>query len=233
MANQEKRIVSLTRLEKFLVRFAINKRPPFWRQFLAWNSKRQMAHEEPTSSLRYDFQIPDPSRPIPEGERGLVGPSGHLIPFVPQELLPKDVIGRQVDEVTPYVGTYGMGGPGFFGLKLGKEWLVFAIWGAGDWIWVNDIFVEDPYLEKYERPEPWLHDGTDTLSSKLVGTEISSIEIHRHSMAMSFSNGMSLAIDEAPESRPIFEGNKRYREFLEDDDLRKAVFLAPTTELWI
>ena len=147
--------------------------------------------------------------------------------------MPKDVIGRQVDEVTPYVGTYGMGGPGFFGLKLGKEWLVFAIWGAGDWIRVNDIFVEDPYFEKYERPEPWLHDGTDTLSSKLVGTEISSIEIHRHSMAMSFSNGMSLTIDEAPESRPIFEGNKRYREFLEDDDLRKAVFLAPTTELWI
>lgn len=223
----------MTQLEKFLVRLAINWRPPFWRQFLTWNSKRQLASVEPASALLYDFEIPDPSRPIPETERGMVGPSGHLIPFVPKAVTANDIIGRKVDEVLPYVGTYGMGGPGFLGLRFESEWLVFAIWGAGEWIRVNDILVEDVYFEGYGRPRPWIFDGVDNLSPNIIGSEVSSFEISKRSMVMSFSNGMSLSIDESPEGRPIFEGNKQKREFFDDDDLRRAVFLSPTTEIWV
>ena len=188
---------------------------------------------EPTSPLRYDFEVPDPSRPIPESDRGAIGPSAHLVPLVPKEVTAEETVGRRVDEVVPYIGTYGMGGTGFFGLRLGKEWLVFAIWGAGEWIRVDDTLVEDYYFEKYKRPRPWMFDGIDDLSPKLVGAEILSFEVQKRSLRMAFSNGMSLTIDESPESRPILEGNKRRREFLEDDDLRKAVFLAPTTEIWV
>lgn len=143
------------------------------------------------------------------------------------------MIDRKIDKVLTYVGTYGMGGPGFFGLRLGEEWLVIAIWGAGEWIRIDGEFVEDHFFETSERPKPWISDGEDRLSSKLVGAEISSLKIHRYSMKIGFSNGMSLTIDEAPEDRPILEGSKEGRRFLEADDLRQAVFLAPTAEIWV
>jgi hypothetical protein len=62
----------VSRLEKLFLRLALGGKLPFSRQVLAWNSKRQLASMEPTSSLGSDFEIPDPSRPIPENERGKV-----------------------------------------------------------------------------------------------------------------------------------------------------------------
>ncbi|WP_152618547.1 hypothetical protein [Leisingera sp. ANG-Vp] len=223
----------MTGFGKYLVRLAIGGKLPFSRQFLAWSSKRQLADMGPMSSMRYEFEIPDPSQPIPDDERGAVGPSGHLIPFVPNALSVEQVTGRQVDELLTYVGTYGMGGPGFFGLRLGEEWLVVAIWGAGEWMVADGILIQDPFFEDYGRPQPWITGDVDNLSPNLVGSKITSLELHQRSMRISFSNGMSFAIDEAAENRPIFEGNKKPREFLADDDLREAVFLAPTTEIWV
>lgn len=116
-----------------------------------------------------------------------------------------------------------MGGPGFLGFKLGEDWLVFAIWGAGEWIKVDDLLVVDYHFEAHKRPQPWISNADDRLSPKLAGTEISSLDIQPRSLEMSFSNGMLLTINEAPEGR----------EFLDGDDLRKAVFFAPTTEIWV
>ncbi|WP_217356575.1 hypothetical protein [Ruegeria atlantica] len=50
---------------------------------------------------------------------------------------------------------------------------------------------------------------------------------------MIFDNGMALKIDQSAEKRPISNGSKKPREFLPDDDLRRSVFLAPTSELWV
>jgi hypothetical protein len=41
------------------------------------------------------------------------------------------------------------------------------------------------------------------------------------------------SITESPESRPILEGNKKPRSFERSDDLRRAVFLSPTAEIWV
>lgn len=50
------------------------------------------------------------------------------------------ILGREIIAWSEYLGSYGMGGPGFFGVKLGKkgdfseEWLVLILWGAIDWL---------------------------------------------------------------------------------------------------
>lgn len=52
--------------------------------------------------------------------------------------------GRKVLETSHHLGSYGMGGPGFFGMKLagrsgGKDsWLVLTLWGADDWLTLDD-----------------------------------------------------------------------------------------------
>lgn len=108
------------------------------------------------SSLRYKFQIPDPSRPLP-GDLPPWGPHCELIDFEPVPLTPERVVGRTVDEVRTYVGTYGMGGPGFFGLRLGDEWLVVAIWGADSWIEADGRIVADSHWDNQGTPPPLDH----------------------------------------------------------------------------
>ena len=81
------------------------------------------------TSLRYKFKIPDASKPL-VGDLPPWGPWCELIDFQPAALAAEMVVGRTVEQICTHVGTYGMGGPGFFGLRLGSEWLVIAIWGG-------------------------------------------------------------------------------------------------------
>jgi hypothetical protein len=166
----------------------------------------------------YDYQMP--------------GPSG-LQPFAPPPLSPEEVIGRHVEEICPHVGTYGMGGPGFFGLRLGSDWLVIAVWGAGEWIVVQGRCVEDFFHHKYGRPRPWITAESDELSAQLIGQSVRSIDVRRHSLRIVFENEIDLAIEETSDHRPWHEGTKQPRRFSVDDDLRRAVFVAPTICIWV
>ena len=185
------------------------------------------------SRLVYTFEVPDPAHPIPPEQRGVVGPSGQLIPFVPAPLDAGSLIGCRIDEVSPIVGTYGMGGPGFFGFRLGEEWLVIAIWGAGDWVRADGRLITDYWHAKQGRPEPWIGAHGDTFGPQVAGQTIASFELGRHNLRMELSNGIVIEIEPDAASRPRFIGNGAERRFLESDNLRKAVFLSPTAELWI
>jgi hypothetical protein len=183
----------------------------------------------------YEYEIPDLDQPIPANARGL-GPSGRLQPFAPPPIYAVQVIGRTVEEICPYVGTYGMGGPGFFGLRLGSEWLVIAVWGAGEWMVSQGRRVQDSFHDNYGRARPWiarLEDESDELSAHLIGQRVRSIDVRRHSLRLVFENEVDLTIEETSDRRPLFEGTKEPRRFSDDDDLRRAVFLAPTIEIWV
>src|SRR5215471_367815 len=186
----------------------------------------------------YDYEIPV-DRPLPKSERGL-RPSGRLRPFAPPPISAEEVIGRTVGKICPYVGTYGMGGAGFFGLRLGSEWLVIAVCGAGEWMVSQGRCVEDSFHDNYGRPRPWiadwLADESDELSAQLIGQRVRSIDVRRHSLRIVFKNEVDLTIEETSDHRPLFEGidgTKKPRQFTDDDDLRRAVFLAPTIEIWV
>lgn len=90
--------------------------------------------------------------------------------------------GLEVQEVCTYLGTYGMGGPGFFGLRLSNGYyLTFAVYHASEYILVQDKVVAcDPVL--YHRVMPWIasfHDedrNWDELSPLVIGSKIEGIE---------------------------------------------------------
>lgn len=185
------------------------------------------------TTLVSKFQIPDPARPIPEAERSVMGPSAHLKPFYPTLLEPRSIAGRRIDDVTTSAGTYGMGGPGFFALLLGKDWLVISLWGAAAWMTCDSRLIEDLFHKDASRPEPWIGRGIDAFQDHIVGRTIEDIDIAPASLRIALSGGADLAIDADPLTRPLFAGNLQPRAFTADDDLRRAVFLAPTTELWV
>lgn len=182
------------------------------------------------ATLHYTFEIPDPSRPIADSG---IGPSGELIPFVPEPLDAASVVGRRIDDVSCSVGTYGMGGAGFFGLRLGSEWLVIAIWGAGAWMMAEGRLVEDIFFDTRGRARPWMDESGDELLLRVARRTISGIQVERDAMRITLDDGFCLYIESDASSRPIFEGNKTPRAFGPDDDLRRAVFLSPTDELWV
>lgn len=179
--------------------------------------------------LIYKFEIPEV---LGVGRDGM-SPSGPLTRFEPPPLSPTEVVGRTIDDLVPYLGTYGMGGPGFFGFRLDTQWLVVAIWGAGDWMFADDRLVTDAFHEERGRPVPWIGEHGDELSPKVVGTTIRSLRVERWSFELVTGDGVRFAITESAEGRPILEGSKEPRAFTEEDDLRKVVFLSPTDEIWV
>jgi hypothetical protein len=170
------------------------------------------------------FEIPD---------QPASGPSAKLVRFKPGPLRQADIVGRRIDEIVPYAGTYGMGGPGFFAFRLGEEWLIIAVWGAGEWLQAAGRRVEDLLYRQNGSPKPWISEDGDELSQQVVGRAIKAIEVGRIAMTMTLDNGLTIGIDEDPATRPIFPGSKERRTFKPEDDLRQAVFLCPTIEIWV
>lgn len=178
------------------------------------------------------FEIPDPA--LPRREREGVAPSQPLVPFHPKPLAADEVAGRRIEAVSIYVGTYGMGGAGFFGLHLdGGDWLVIALRGAASWMEAEGRAVEDFFYQDHKRPRPWITDDNDELGPRMAGRRITSLAVEPHALALKLDDGFTLSIDRDPAGRPIFEGSKEPRAFAAQDDLRRNVFLAPTDEIWV
>jgi hypothetical protein len=187
------------------------------------------------TTIIYEYEIPNVSRPVPD----YLGPPGcefELMAFYPKRLAPHHVVGRTVVEYSTMVGTYGMGGPGFFGLSFGDEWLVVAVWGAASWMIAENRFILDYRHLEHARPEPWIVEPDlehNSLATRIIRNTISGIHVDAKSLRIEFVDGFCLEIDPDPSKRPEWEGTGQLKLFAEEDDLRRAVFLCPTHEIWI
>jgi hypothetical protein len=92
------------------------------------------------------------------------------------------ITGRNVTAWSASLGSYGMGGPGFFGLRLAAtgehpdEWLILRVWGACCWLlldgsWIeahpNQYQVQEPLYSNFGPGEEW-----DRVTDKLVGATL-------------------------------------------------------------
>lgn len=106
--------------------------------------------------------------------------------------------------------------------------------GAAEWMTAQGRSVEDTFFNKHDRSRPWLYrDEIDDLSDLLIGATITQMDIQRHSMTILFDNELDLTIAPDSVTRPIRQGSEEPRAFLQKDNLRIAVFLSPTPEIWI
>ena len=94
------------------------------------------------------------------------------------------LIGLEIKEVSTYLGTYGMGGAGFFGLLLSNsEYLTYAVWRAGNYVIIDNRVVEcSP--EFYKKTKPWIsnfgeNQSWDDLTGYISGSKIESISISK------------------------------------------------------
>ena len=182
------------------------------------------------SLSKYEFKIPDKTKPIKREDRiPCGGPRFELIDFKPNIVNPEEVIGRKVYEIIDYVGSYGMGGPGFFGFRLDSEWLVIAIWGAATWIQFNGEFIEEPQNIIRGR----FSTRQDEFNPHGTGKEITKFSISKFSFEIQLDQDRLFTLSESPDDTPVPNETERPPLFERSDDLRKSVFLAPTGEIWI
>lgn len=129
------------------------------------------------------------------------------------------IVGRKIIRWS-YRGSYGMGGPGFFGLELRakgrypREWLVLTLWGAGEWLlldgeWVeahpNQYHIQRPLYSNFGGDEDW-----DDLTGKVVGAEIIEAYITDFSSRLVLLHGVEQHIFELPQDTtrlPVWGGS--------------------------
>lgn len=156
------------------------------------------------------------------------------------------IIGRRVIEWSDALGTYGMGGPGFFGLYLAEteeysaEWFVLTLWGAGEWLlldgrWAhahpNQYEVQRPLRSNYAGMEGW-----DEISDKLVGATIRDAAISDSGSVITLEQGKDVYILEVPEDTsrlPRYGGTLEQRKWHAHESQLDAWVISPTAELWV
>lgn len=135
-----------------------------------------------------------------------------------------DLLGRKVRFFCTRLGSYGMGGPGFFGMDIGKDdekgkWLICRIWGADDWIHVNDVIMGEM--------------SDNELSRVLMGKVVKEITVDQHSCRFVLGSNPDtvLEIKGDPSTRQRYLGSREARVFHPDDSLWDAWVVSDS--MWI
>lgn len=111
-------------------------------------------------------------------------------PILLCDTTPTQLQGQLVTSVCFHLGTYGMGGPGFFGIELDEQqFLTYAVWGAGSYVLYN-VRVLTNHPSTYSQMRPWVSNFAehqwDELTEQLVGSRLVSWEFMEHQLQLCF-----------------------------------------------
>jgi hypothetical protein len=209
--------------------------------------------EEYSFCLSYLWRRRDGWRPLFMYFRGPGGVPFFIAPFLtlvglwrfarrPQRLIDANTAEFRDATVTrtcSYLGSYGMGGPGFVGLKLklssGRRiWVVFTIWAADGWLTVDDDLLADGYFADDKQKL------ADTRKFRpladLVGTTLTEIRLEHDIAELRFNDAaipMTLRLQRDSSSLPVHRGSKRPKMLALSQDIRDAVIISRRAALWL
>jgi hypothetical protein len=103
------------------------------------------------------------------------------------------LVGLEIREVVTHLGTYGMGGAGFFGLLLdNSEYLTYAVWGAENYVIIDgrvvgcspDLYGQTkPWISNYGGDQTW-----DELTTYILGSRIESLSLTKDTCHLTLGN---------------------------------------------
>lgn len=169
---------------------------------------------------------------------------GKLIPKLSTKGGPKRVIGRTILESCPFLGSYGMGGPGFFGFKLEakgqykEEWLVLTMWSADSWLLLNGLWLschpdfrkthlDRCYFKKYSS---FFDDQSKQINDVFYGFVIKSFKIGTKSFKMKLINTNENLVLELPSKLSLLSpyGNEEKRKWNNKEKMEDGFIISNT-----
>lgn len=183
--------------------------------------------------VRGHFMIPDLDQPLPEDLQGGMMGDYEMIALPPCKVTAEALQGRQVKALSCNLGSYGMGGYGFFGLLLDEDWLIVPIHDAATWIELDGRLLEAS-VGADGQPGPWITEADDTaLIARLAEATITGATLSKHAFDLRFDNGAVLQLAENPSRRPKLPGTGLPRAFFDSDDLADALFFSPLPDVFV
>jgi len=145
--------------------------------------------------------------------------------------------GAKVTRICPYLGSYGMGGPGFWGLRCRLNarsfWIVYRLWSADGWVTIDNHLVESSLIGDEKKHIP-LERRID--SACLIGARIVSYEIARDSSTLMLEDregGVRQIVLRMDGSVvPPWRGNGKKKQFSDGESLEDAVIVTKGGRLW-
>jgi len=140
-------------------------------------------------------------------------------------------VGQPVLEICTHLGSYGMGGPGFFGLRFATGWIVYRLWGASRWLTLNGSLLEDSLF-----PDERATHSNLINSGTLKTTVLEGITCSESRYDLTFSTGhesllLSLRCDGS--SVPNWRGNGQPKVLSTDERLEESVVVSRRGRLWL
>lgn len=144
-----------------------------------------------------------------------------------------------VTQTCTCLGSYGMGGPGFAGLRLRLSndrpiWIVFTLWAADGWLTVGDDLLADGYLE--DERQKLAHTREFRQLSDFVGSTITQIRLDQGIVELAFDQAatpMTLRLQQDSSSLPVHRGSKQPKVLETSQDIRDAVIISRRARLWL
>lgn len=168
--------------------------------------------------------------------------NGKRIPTLAEKGGVKRVVGRTIIDCCKYLGSYGMGGPGFFGFKLKaksywpEEWLVLTMWSAAEWLLLDGLWLE-PSFDHFDADKAFFKEHKTNFSeadkqvkTTFTGLTIAEFKLHRKSFYMTLQDGTRIHKLELPSDlkRLPPHGNDTERKWFAKDKLENAFIVSRT-----
>jgi hypothetical protein len=151
-----------------------------------------------------------------------------------------EFLGRRVRAIDLCIGSYGMGGPAFFGLRFDHSWIVYRLWNAASWLTLNGKLLTES-LAPFPEERQAIGEPNLVSARELIGAQLSALECDgtQHNLVFATGDGklnagefrLSLRRDGA--TVPRYRRTGRPKVFAESESLEEAIVVSRTARLWL
>jgi len=163
---------------------------------------------------------------------GIVLFSRKTLPFHP---LYSEWIGARLVAINMRLGSSGMAGCGFLGLKLsndtGSKWLVYTLWGATEWLTINDSVIQNGLSEEEIAESP---SGKSIAIDELIESTLTDLQFDDNELVVTFTKDSSpYVVKVTKDGKNIlpWRGSGENKTFLAEENIEDCLRICDTWRL--
>ena len=163
---------------------------------------------------------------------GIVLFSRKTLPFHP---IYSEWIGAQLVTINTRLGSSGMAGCAFLGLKIsndtGSKWLVYTLWGATEWLTINGSVIQNGLSEEEIAESP---SGKSIAISELIESTLTDLQFDEEELTLTFtkdSNPYTIKVTKDGKDTLPWRGSGENKTFLPEENIEDCLRACDTWRL--